>query len=249
CTDEYYQPVPDPATSGDGTWTIEPAVAIDPTTGAVYLADLVRGQTYTWTYTASDQCTNSSSAFTKVPECPCEIEIVHETQCNDNGSPTDPVDDLFTYEMTVSGTNTSTTWTTADGQMSGAYNTSYSFGPFPISEGERAIIIGDADDPDCQSTLSIDPPLTCSEECDLNTIVSHILCDDNGSPMDPTDDLFTFDLRVEGQNVAKNWTSDDGLLTGNYDSLYRMGPFPIGEGTRTWAITDDKDSASGAAHA
>src|SRR5690606_29173259 len=136
CTDEYYQPVPDPATSGDGTWTIEPAVAIDPTTGAVYLADLVRGQTYTWTYTASDQCTNSSSAFTKVPECPCEIEIVHETQCNDNGSPTDPVDDLFTYEMTVSGTNTSTTWTTADGQMSGAYNTSYSFGPFPISEGE-----------------------------------------------------------------------------------------------------------------
>src|SRR5690606_14922963 len=144
--------------------------------------------------------------------------------------------------MTVSGTNISTTWTAADGQMSGAYNTSYSFVPFPISEGERAITVGDDDDPDCQSTLTINPPLTCSEECELNTIVSNILCDDNGSSMDPTDDLFAFDLRVTGQNVSENWTSEDGLLTGNYDSLCRLGPFAIGDGLRTWTITDDNNT-------
>src|SRR5690606_34228860 len=96
---------------------------------------------------------------------------------------------------------------------------------------------------DCRAALSTAPPLTCSEECDLKTIASNTICDDNGSSMDPTDDLFTFDLRVEGQNVSENWISDDGLLAGNYDSLYRLGPFPIGEGTRAWAITDDKNSA------
>src|SRR5690606_25040581 len=88
-----------------------------------------------------------------------------------------------------------------------------------------------------------EPPLTCSEECELNTIVSNILCDDNGSPLDSTDDLFTFDLRVEGQNVAENWTSDDGLLAGSYDSLYRLGPFAIGEGSRMWTITDDNNTS------
>src|SRR5690606_9871325 len=115
--------------------------------------------------------------------------------------------------------------------------------PFPIGEGTRAWAITDDKNSACQATLSIDPPRTCSEKCDLKTIVSNIICDDNGSPMDPTDDLFTFDLRVEGQNVSENWISDDGQLAGNYDSLYRLGPFPISEGTRTWTITDDKNNS------
>src|SRR5690606_1309285 len=95
----------------------------------------------------------------------------------------------------------------------------------------------------CQSILAVDPPLTCSEECELNTIVSNILCRSEERRIGHTDDLFAFDLRVTGQNVSENWTSEDGLLTGNYDSLYRLGPFPIGEGARSWTITDDNNTS------
>src|SRR5690606_24444580 len=116
-------------------------------------------------------------------------------------------------------------------------------GPFPIGEGSRTLTITDDNNTSCQSILAVDPPLTCSEEWELTTIVSNVLCDDNGSSMDSTDDVYTFDLQVEGHNVSETWTSDDALLTGTYALLYGMPTFPIGEGSRTWTITDDKDSS------
>src|SRR5690606_23436853 len=121
-----------------------------------------------------------------------------------------------------------------DGLLTGNYDSLYRLGPFPIGEGSRTLTMMGDTNSCCKAILAVDPPLTCSEECELTTIVSNVLCDDNGSSMDSTDDVYTFDLQVEGQNVSENWTSDDGLLAGSYDSLYRMGPFPIGEGSRSW---------------
>src|SRR5690606_27113640 len=155
----------------------------------------------------------------------------------------DSTDDLSTFDLRVTGQNVSDTWTSDDGLLTGNYDSLYRMGPFPIGEGSRSWTITDDKNTSCQSILAVDPPLTCSEVCDLKTFVSNILCDDNGSSMDSTDDLFAFDLRVEGQNVSENWTSDDGLLAGSYDSPYRMGPFPIGDGSRTWTITDDKNTS------
>src|SRR5690606_27785782 len=115
--------------------------------------------------------------------------------------------------------------------LTGNYDSLYRLGPFPIGEGSRSWTITDDNNTSCQSILGVDPPLACSEECELKTLDSNVLCDDNGSSMDSTDDVYTFDLQVEGQNVPETCTSDDRLLTGNYDSLYRMGPFPIGDGS------------------
>src|SRR5690606_9681334 len=123
--------------------------------------------------------------------------------------------------------NVSENWTSDDGLLAGSYDSLYRLGPFQIGGASRRGTVTDDQDYSCPIPFTVDPPLTCSDECDLKTIVSHIICDDNGSPMDPTDDLFTFDLLIGGQNVAENWTSDVGLLAGSYDSLYRLGPFPI----------------------
>src|SRR5690606_10352543 len=153
CADKYYQPVMDPATSSGGTWTIDPAVAIDPATGGVYLADLVQGQTYTWIYTISGQCTSSSSGFIEVPECPCEIEIVHETQCGDNGSPADPSDDIFEIDLIASGSNTSSEWVSDDRNWSGQYGNWYDLGPFPINNGPVHLSIHDSEDLTCLTAV------------------------------------------------------------------------------------------------
>src|SRR5690606_26727555 len=201
----------------------------------------------TWTI-MDNKNTSCQSVLAVDPPLTCSEEcalntIVSHIICEDNGSPLDPTDDLFTFDLRVEGQNVAENWTSDDKLLAGSYDSLYRLGPFAIGEGSRMWAITDDKDSSCQSTLSIDPPLTCSEECELNTIVSNILCDDNGSPLDSTDDLFTFDLRVEGQNVAENWTSDDGLLAGSYDSLYRLGPFAIGEGSRMWTITDDKNTS------
>src|SRR5690606_38307868 len=149
----------------------------------------------------------------------------------------------YTFDLQVEGQNVSENWTSDDGLLAGNYDSLYRMGPFPIGEGSRTWTITDDNNTSCQSILAVDPPLTCSAACELNTIVSNILCDDNGCPRDPIANLYAFDLHVAGQNVSENWTSEDGLLTGNYDSLYRLGPFPIGEGSRSWTITDDNNTS------
>src|SRR5690606_16069069 len=130
-----------------------------------------------------------------------------------------------------------------DGLLAGSYDSLYRLGPFAIGDGLRTWTITDDNNTSCQSILAVDPPRTGAEGGGLTSIVSNVLCDDNGSSMDSTDDVYTFDLQVEGHNVSETWTSDDGLLTGNYDSLYRLGPFPIGERSRSWTITDDNNTS------
>src|SRR5690606_19286334 len=142
----------------------------------------------------------------------------------------DSTDDVYTFDLQVEGHNVSETWTSDDGLLTGNYDSLYRLGPFPIGEGSRPWTITDDTNTSCQSIPAVDPPLACSEECELKTFTLFAYTALFRSSMDSTDDVYTFDLQVEGQNVSESWTSDDGLLTGNYDSLYRMGPFPIGDG-------------------
>ncbi|MEO1518059.1 MAG: GEVED domain-containing protein [Bacteroidota bacterium] len=87
--------------------------------------------------------------------------------CDDNGTDVDPSDDTFTFELTVSGSNTGANWT-ADGQ-SGNYGTPTTFGPYPISGGNISLTITDSDDPDCQTNISVSPPAPCSNAGDPPT--------------------------------------------------------------------------------
>ncbi|MEM9920820.1 MAG: T9SS type A sorting domain-containing protein [Bacteroidota bacterium] len=67
-------------------------------------------------------------------------------------------------------------------------------------------------------------------------------CDDNGTPNDPSDDTFTWDVFIDNDaSLNSTWSSDDGSYSGqNYPpNFFPFGPFPISGGDVTIKITDD----------
>ncbi len=182
--------------------------------------------------TCSDMCTISASNTTPV--------------CDDNGTPSDPSDDTYTFDVTVMGSNTAASWTANDPNgTTGAYNTSVSFGPYNISDGDISFTITDDVDGSCTtSILSITVPMTCSDMCDISATNTAPVCDDNGTPSDPSDDTYTFDVTVMGTNTAASWTANDpNSTTGSYNTSVTFGPYNISDGDISFTITDDVDGS------
>jgi len=165
--------------------------------------------------------------------------------CDDAGTPFDPSDDTFSFDILVNGENTAGTNTFNDDQGGAAiaYGTTVTYGPFLISAGAATITFTDTDDPNCMATMMGAPPATCSTAtCTITPdAASNIVCDDAGTPFDDTDDTFTFDIVVNGDNTdpaATDMFSDDQGNTGAYGSTQSYGPFPIAGGAIVVTFTD-----------
>jgi gliding motility-associated-like protein len=65
---------------------------------------------------------------------------------------------------------------------------------------------------------------------DLQATVSNIVCHNNGTDNDPSDDTFTFDLLVTGPAVGEAWRSSDGTLNGTFGVILNCGPYFIADG-------------------
>ena len=107
--------------------------------------------------------------------------------------------------------------------------------------GDFTIIFTDDDDNGCTTSLDIEAPMTCSDQCEISADLSNIVCDDNGTPSDPADDTFTFDVIISGSNTATSWTDNLGN-SGAYDQTITLGPFDISNGDFTIIFTDDDDN-------
>ena len=194
-------------------------------------------------------CTAVVNVFAPAP-CsvppPCSISAIPDVSfCDDNGTPNDPTDDVFFFELLVNGTNTGATWVSDDPNNStGNYGANTLLGPYPISDGDLSITIADVDDPTCTTSVIVVAPAPCSvpPPCTIGATVSNIDCDDNGTPNDPLDDTFTFDLLVTGTNVGTAWGSDDPNNSfGNYNQITSLGPFLIDAGNLNFSIFDLDD--------
>ncbi len=78
--------------------------------------------------------------------------------CDDNGTPNDPSDDTFSFNLTATGGTGPWGWDMLPGVMMFPYGMSYSFGPFPVSGGSVSVTINDHDNPFCTATVLVDPP-------------------------------------------------------------------------------------------
>ena len=195
---------------------------------------------------AGDDACTSSLTVDAPPTCSDQCEILEaaytDVQCDDNGTPTDPSDDTYTFQVILSGANTATSWTANDG-TNGAYNEAVSFGPYDISSGDVTLSFIDDADEECTAELTIPAPETCSDQCLITASASNYQCDDNNTPFDPEDDLFTFDLTVEAvNNAGPGWIQPSGN-NGEYGVAYTQGPFLIADGPFNMVVEDVADAS------
>ena len=174
-------------------------------------------------------------------ECFIQSAFLDVNDCDDNGTPNDPSDDTYTVDLTMTGFNTGGGWTANDPlSSSGTYDVLQILGPYLISDGSLEITITDNDDPDCTFTFTVFPPPVCSQPCDINAEIITTTCLDNGTPTDPSDDLYTVDVLVSGSGTS--WIANDpDASTGTYGIVSSIGPFPISGGGVTVTISDVAD--------
>ncbi|MEZ4987185.1 MAG: hypothetical protein R2795_19445 [Saprospiraceae bacterium] len=174
-------------------------------------------------------------------ECAIEVEQVGDPICDPNNTFSDASDDTFTVTVIVNGNNTGTNWIAANGQV-GAYGVPVVLGPFPITAGVWHIAIQDEADQGCSTTLSVQSPAACSDVCLINPpVITQVLCSDNNTPTDPTDDTFTFEATLDGFNLGDGWTTNVGVV-GQYGIPTQFGPFPISQGNIDLVFTDASET-------
>ena len=119
---------------------------------------------FTVTDSGTGTCTATGSVTPPAPcssSNPCAINATTTTPiCNNNGTPTNPADDTYTFIMTVTGTNVGTGWTTTilGAPQGGAYNVATLMGTYPISGGVLNFTIQDATSPTCTKSMTVTPP-------------------------------------------------------------------------------------------
>ncbi|MEM1321330.1 MAG: gliding motility-associated C-terminal domain-containing protein, partial [Bacteroidota bacterium] len=173
----------------------------------------------------------------------CEIRFdLLDFTCNDNGTLTDPSDDFYEVTINASAINpgaANTFEVFADNVSQGVFT--YGTGgqiTLPANGTIVNIRIADTEVNGCEAQQSIGPLDPCDEDCSISASVSNIVCDDNGTDTDPSDDTFTFDLIVNGQNTGAGWQAIGGAISGNYGSTQTFGPYPIAGGSLNFDLED-----------
>ena len=170
----------------------------------------------------------------------CDIEAaLVSVSCDDNGTDLDFEDDVFFATIQIDGAG-NVGWVSSLDGSTGQFGTTLDLGPFLISDGDVVIDFTDQKNDCCVSTVVIEAPLPCSDGCAIiSTQIQNNLCDDFGTPLDPTDDTFTFEVQLFAIN-GSTWTDSEGNM-GNYEEMTLYGPYSIADGQVQLSFVDDEE--------
>ena len=192
------------------------------------------------------QCQTTKSTGSLIPcSSVCKLNpVVTNIICDDKGTVNDLSDDTWTYEITVTGVNTTTGW-----YINGTpgtiynYNQLIKFGPVLISNGDVNIILLDQNDPTCTKSLTVNAPPPCSIPCILditNLIVGP--CNNNNTGPITTDDYFDISFTVNAPSgvVTQYIVSWNGKQWGpfNYGDDITINNLPADGSQIQLSITD-----------
>ncbi len=219
--------------------------------------------TYTFIFTDTDDagCSNSDlsvTLFTCSSTCDITDAQLNNVICNDNGTPSDDSDDFITFTINPLAFNNGTNYilTANNGNVTpstGSYGVPSSFDLQTGSAGggDVTITITDADDATCFINITIPDPGTCSGSCNITDAqLGPIICDDNGTPSDPTDDFLSFELNPIGDNLGATYSviGPNGSVfpfNANYGSAtaFMFDPGSAGAGNVVITIIDNDDAS------
>jgi gliding motility-associated-like protein len=178
----------------------------------------------------------------------CEIDVqVSNVNCDNAGTGFDNADDVFFFDVVLTGQNIGPSWQADDPAMTVTnYGQNVTFGPYLISAGPVTIRTVDTQDDFCRSSFTVDPPAPCSDSCAL-TLLSREEgpCNDNNTGPDRTDDFYFIELEVGATNQGPSGQYEvrlQGTLIGtyNYNTPEIVGPLPA-DGTILTLVIRDVD--------
>ncbi len=232
---------------GVGTWSVTPDTTLFAYDSAFVFGPFpISGGLKTLIVAESGDST-CTDTIAIVPPAPCSAvdtcttpvtATVGAVTCNNNGTPNDATDDIFTFELTVTGGTG--TWSGLPDTLDFPYDSTITFGPFPISGGPITRLVTDNADSLCTDSVTVNPPAVCSCQNPIVATFSDAVCNNNGTPNDATDDIFTFQLTVTGGTGT--WSALPDTLDFPFDSTITFGPFPISGGPVTRFVTDNTDA-------
>ncbi|MBT8271366.1 MAG: hypothetical protein KJO25_04900, partial [Bacteroidia bacterium] len=117
-----------------------------------------------------------------------------------------------------------------------------------LAPGVYTLTVYDSADVPCFNTVqvTINASASVCASCNLTgSGLSNIICNDNGTSSDPSDDTFTFDLNPAGTDLGATYSVSGDVTQANvaYGAATNFGPFPIAGGDLTITITDDVDGS------
>lgn len=189
---------------------------------------------------------------------PCSIDnaTITNIQCKDNDTPGNPADDYISFQLTVTGTNTGSTYRVIGpvvGSNRGSYGVPKGFRTTAgtAGNGNITLTIQDFSNASCSLTVVLTDPGSCSvaiPDCDLTGAgLSGISCNNNGTAANDSDDRITFNLSPAGISLGTQYTvSGTGVptQTGVYGqvSAFTSNPGTAGNGNLTLKIIDGSDT-------
>ncbi len=201
---------------------------------------------------------STCSNVTPPPACEIEFELDQgSVACNDNGTPTDPTDDTWSFSFKVENANPQLDgWRIElNGQsIEGNYGETKSIDGLEIFSGSINLNIVDVTDNSCTENISgIQPPSTCSNvtpppacEIEFELDQGSVACNDNGTPTDPTDDTWSFSFIVENANPQLDgWRIElnGQSIEGNYGETKSIDGLEISSGSIDLNIVDVTDNS------
>ena len=183
----------DPGVAGDGAFPMFLTSINDPTCETIF--------------TVIDPGSCSGTCIISAPQ-------LSAVECNNAGTPSDPNDDFLFFDMQVFGQNIASGYTvTAAGNTitpnTGNYLVAepFQFQGGSAGSGNIAITIVDDADPNCQFEVIVQDVGSCSEACNISSAEPiSVMCNDNNTPNDMTDDFLTFELDPQGVNLVGDYT-------------------------------------------
>ena len=179
---------------------------------------------------------------------PCDLVAnITEVVCDDNSTGADAEDDVFYVSVSVAGSNNNSWSAKVNGEIrltSLNYNRNETLGPFFYRDGAVEIEVYDDEVGDCTQTFVVEPPEnTCSTDCSVTAVLAQDpVCNDNGTPGDPSDDTYSFSLLVNGNNLSGTTWKDNFGNIGTFGEVRTYTGLQIADGPFTMTISDENNS-------
>lgn len=160
--------------------------------------------------------------------------VVSEIVRDFKGTPANTADDEFSFKVTLTGSNTGTTWSSDNPAVSGSYGVATTMGPYNAAAGDVTVNFTAAANPLCQTSVTVTPPSAFKTLVDYNhtwKLMNPLAGVLPPRPAGGADTNFettwflkegNFLTQYDGPNFGANG------VAGSYEAITGPGPFAVG---------------------